>query len=212
MNFASWLTKISDFVSLGSIVTNGGPGMLFALSLLLIGSQILGVPLFLLRHDDFPKRSDSGTIDAKHEQVIDAEEQTSVRESEKAFIEAQIAEVNQDLNALNASIDKAMDQSVAEVRTRMLEGKRKDKRKELDDLMRKKANAEGTLASQRRQLEAARKELDDLRANQVVTATNLLDNALSHLLGITLVGYILGSLLSPINRILFLDWPDEWLE
>jgi hypothetical protein len=205
MNFTNWLTKISDFVSLGSIVTNGGPGIILALSLFVIGAHVMHIPLFVMSDRDFPT-SEPPTIKRQETAVEGKEQEVTLAEQAKAAIDSEMADLQADLKALDGRIDGTEKQSVAAERTEQLKARRDARRQELQLLVAAKASSEMALSSKRRQLAVAQKELDLRIAGQTVTATNLLDNMLSHLIGATLIGYILGSLLSPINRVLFLDW------
>jgi hypothetical protein len=205
MNFAAWLAKISDFVSLGKILTDGGPGMILAASLFVIGTRLLGLPIFVLDTHDVP-RNGLGSIAARKSTVYLLEDEVAAAEREKAWTDARIGVLESDAKVLDTQIAATEAQSVALGRTAALKLQREGHRRELALLLPDRTRADVTLQAKKRQLEQAQKELAAVIATQNITATNLFDNALSHLVGLTFVGYILGTLLNPLNRVLFLEW------
>lgn len=198
MPTVSWLTKITDFVNLGKILVDAGPGFILALALYIGLGTALGLPLMPVHGYD--------AVEAKL-----LSELKVLRQNQEG-LEVAALDAEQSRDATAAAVAGA-EAELARTRTSPLGG-RAERRlagelQRLHGDLREKHRTAKTLDRKVRLGSEAVAEtvaaLAEVRKAQVKSVADLLSRVLEHLIALSLVGYVLGTLLSPINRWVFLD-------
>jgi len=295
---SSWLAKLTDLVNLGKLMTDGGPGTVLALALMLGIATYRGVPLLPSTYggeEDEVAAQPSGqqvgaatgqpsgqaagaaaeqrspalkTLDgqirAKREEIVAQTKKNGEVESKLVTLQAALrspalkaldlqirakregivaqtkekGEVESELVTLQAALLR--NQDLIDTFTKA-QADRAGKdypfiravEQGIEDLNRQRtklcgsprpncaaqAELEAKKAGLAKDIEAAQAQLDrflarraDLEKKTVDTLEDLLGSILSHLVGLALVGYVLGTMLSPINRALLQSNPTTWGE
>jgi hypothetical protein len=220
LRFTAWLAKFTDIVNLGKLIVDGGPGALLAVAMVMILCHLADVPVL-----PFGERFDAQRVEAGKD-VERQRVKIVAREKALKALEARQADDTSRLGTLHAEIEALRSQrsslelrglEAATVRYRRLrEHEDSLARNEIGPLAASIATAEGEKARLTEDLTALRADLEHLvqryeglRALRVENGTDVLNLVLDHLIGLILVGYLVGTLLSPVNRALFINTFDR---
>jgi hypothetical protein len=228
---SAWLEKLADLVNLGKLLTDGGPGTVLAIALVFALSTYRGVPLIPTTYSgesDRPTKERAGELGRLDKDIDSLRAALAGCTSEKATADAELAVLQASLQKNQESIDNltkvqyqrtatdslpvpALDHALEKLRAGRMEQCNSatitacPAQAELEGRSAELAKlAENTQAK----LVRAEDRRKALEGKTVDTLAELLSGVLSHLVGLALIGYVLGTMLSPINR-LFLTVGDD---
>lgn len=265
---SAWISKVFDFVNLGKVVVDAGPGIVLAIALAILCCGIVGLPLLpyeTMREqiaeavaaeeeeeeaepEEKPPGGKVGGEAAAAAGAVEEEGEGSIGEVDHdrstyseivAWLEGKVTSARREVRrAAGTAAEKKAEIARREAERTERDGQRRTleearleriKRDQLGDGRLKDAieelkgdntavNGDGTavssLAVLRRQLAEAEEDLaasttaferwksllDRVRSQQIVTLNDLFAYLLDHLIGLALVGWVLGTLMNPINR------------
>lgn len=220
MTFSAWLAKLTDIVNLGKIVVDGGPGTLLAVALIIILSHTSSVPVLPIGTSFENKRKEvQKEVETAREDVAERERSVQSITIELAAIANRLGTLRTELESFRAQRSQLELHGIASgsVRYDALIQREQELLGEIRGQDRDLASREGTKARESARLAHARTALEDptrrleaLIQRRVESGTDILNLVLDHLIGLVLVGYLLGTLLSPLNRALFINFVD-WI-
>jgi DNA repair exonuclease SbcCD ATPase subunit len=229
--FAEWLSKFTDIVNLGKLVVDGGPGALLTIALVSMLSHWTGVPVLPLG-EKFDERLSQSAIDlrAKRDEVAEAENVLQQISVDQAELSQRLATVRTEREAVRAERSSLEIRGVetSTVRYQRLQDYERELTARIDGkeatadspavsgLAEQIAEVEGDKALQTERLATLRAELvplseryERLRVLRIESGTHIVNLVLDHLIGIVIVGYLLGTMLSPLYRALFVNAIDH---
>lgn len=216
MQLTALLSKVTDFLNLGKFLVDAGPGILLALALTLFATSWAHLPVV-------PVEVRDGGFVSRYARFLDSIDQ-QIRCEEKALRDAVKAKAEAETAAARGQ--KKLDaadttfRELAKVRQdRLTQGvldtgrvgqaeSEADPRPELEvkvsQLAGELAVASRRVTTHEKQLETLRERQKGLESQRLTRLEDLFTLLLNHLVGLTLVGWILGLIMNPINRMLIL--------
>ena len=192
MQFTDLLKKLLDNVNLGQILTDGGPGVLLALAILLLACH--SIPEDSRSTIPFLKLVVKSDLRHTREEIKEIEDKA-------AGLAGRSAREDQEIQNLAKRI------AVAEQSRVRLEPTTSCTQGSLCDLYKSVASLKEAKAKDDKQLEFTGKRLDELRAKlekrkqeYVRDGRTLLSELVSLTIGLSVFGYILGTLFSGVNH------------
>jgi hypothetical protein len=226
MQITAWLSRLTDFVNLGKFLVDAGPGFILAIALAVLVASVSDVPLLpiVFEEEQSEEQGDARrelsrfdrklrALNGKIEKQQDA---TGRIEAEKASADARVQQNLKGLQVKEAEEDELRKQQQALIGGgRMggtaLAGRLREAQGVATKLRGERAQLLAAQASLANQLEASDSKLEALLArrermeSQIVTSlSDLVTLLLNHLIGLVLIGWILGTLVGPVNRFVFL--------
>jgi hypothetical protein len=204
VSLSQLLAKLLDNVNLGKMLVDGGPGMLLAVALLLLACAGLKQDNSVSNSTPFLK-----LVVAKEIERLKGDLKTA--EGENAAFSGAAARDDQELQNLSKKIARAEALS-EEARTHVTRaGEAGQREARLDELYTQAAQVRTRKASDEKSAEFAAKHVEDARAKLeqrrqelIRDGRGLLSELISLTLGLSIFGYILGTLFSGLNRNLWL--------
>jgi hypothetical protein len=211
MPFSQLLSKLLDNVNLGKMLVDGGPGVLLALAVLLMVCQVI------------PQDSDRRIPTPFLKLVVKADiektrEEIETVEAQSANLAGTIAGEDQKLQNLSKLITRA-ETLAEEGRTHITRsGGGESRQIKVEELYQNAADLRQHKAKDEKSAEFTAKHLDELRAKLekrrqefVRDGRVLLSEVINLLLALSILGYVLGTLFSGLNRGLWLlRLPQLW--
>jgi hypothetical protein len=198
MPTVSWLTKITDFVNLGKILVDAGPGFILALALYVGLGTALNLPLIPVHGHDAVESRLAGELEKRRQEEEGLEGQALHAEQGREAAAAAVSGAEAALTRAKASPLGGKAERRLVVELQRLQGDLREKQRSAKAAERKLRQGSEAVAE-------AKAALADAKKAQVTSVADLLSRVLEHLVALGLVGYVLGTLLSPVNRWVFLD-------
>ena len=214
MNITQWLSRLSDFVNLGNLVTNTTAGTVLAIALALVASDIAQLPILTapvegLRYQQRLKVI-KGEISDQTKEFAGASAKESKAQQVVSDAAAEVAHIQTALDAYLQEDRKRDSEDI--LRANRIPNKIQKLKEDLQKAQTVHASALGEQAAatlQKEEEETFLKELYDrrarVRAEEVNTLSDLFTLSINHMVALLLVGWLVGTLINPISHALFLS-------
>ena len=203
MNFANWLSKVTDFLNFGKLLVDGAPGFIMAVALLFAVNHITEIPLLGSNEQIAKIDKELKSVDADH---VKNAKQKEKKASKLSSVQKTTSSLNEKLTAAQKTRSeserlwqKTVEDAIATLKGKIAKSQAEEK--ELGAAVEKADSTLQALNNTKAKLTGKRAELLPYRID---TPEKLLNFILSYLVGLTFVGTILGALTAPVNRLLLL--------
>jgi hypothetical protein len=210
---SSWLDKFADFVNLGKLITDGGPGTLLAIALMMALATCRGVSFLPEKFWPEQKVQRAGDLQKTRGEIEIRQREIGDETASQAGVKAQLDALKTE-QASTENLIAQLEKAGAErgnnkdwLPVPAVEEKLGTLRQRSTAVLAKIKQLEAVHAGLAKSIEQEQTDLTRLierrKALEEKTVANVVDMtgwAMEHLVGLVFLGYVLGTMLSPVNR------------